>query len=141
MPSNPVLGASPAGVYWTAPGSGGTRVLGAALDALPAEPQELATAPGPVVYATDHAVLAGAGFVLRSSIDAPLARGIATAADALGEIEGPAPRCVWTLADKLSWGENEAERTVVLARPTRAASPRRGSRPGARSLGRSSCRA
>ncbi len=114
-----LLGASAAGLYWTAPGSGGTRVLASSLDALPGEPVELATATGPVVHVIDHVVLAKDGMVLRAQLDAPLARRATTNADALGEIDGPSPRVVWSLADKLSWGVNDAEHTVTLLRTMR----------------------
>lgn len=114
-----ILGASAAGVYWTAPASGGTRVLGTSLDALPGEPQELATATGPAVHAADHVILVQAGLLLRAQLDAPLLRAASTDAEALGEIPGAMPQLVWSLADKLSWGMVSAEHTVTLLRTTR----------------------
>lgn len=114
-----LLGASAAGVYWTTPGTPGTRVLGSSLEALPGDAQELAMATGPVVYADGHVVLAQTGVILRARLGAPLARVVSTNAEALGEIPGEPPRLVWTLADKLSWGTSEAERTVTLVRTTR----------------------
>jgi len=114
-----LLGASPAGVYWTTPGTAGTRIHGSSLEALPGAAQELAMATGPAVHADDHVVLAQAGVLLRAQLDAPLARAASTNAEALGEIPGPTPRLVWSLADKLSWGESQAERTVTLLRTTR----------------------
>jgi hypothetical protein len=114
-----LLGASSAGVYWTAPGSGGARVLGSSLAALPAEPQELAPATGAAEHATDPVILANAGALLRAQLDPPHARAALAPADAIGEIPGDTPRLVWTVADKLSWGMSDAERTLALVRTTR----------------------
>ena len=125
-PGATLLGASSNAVYWSA--AAGKRVLGSSLETLPAEVEELSTATGPAVHADDHVLLVADGRVMRARVGAPPERLASATVEALGETSETPPRLIWTVADKLSWGLTDAERTITIPRTTRVDHVRAGFR-------------
>lgn len=115
-----LLGASASSVYWSVSSTGGKRIGGGALAALPADGQELVMATGAVTHAGDHVIAVAGATILRVGVDSPAARVMSGTADVLAETPEAMPRLVWTVADKLYWGANEAEGSVVMPRTVRA---------------------
>lgn len=113
-----LLGVSDDGVYWTTGSGAMRRISGANLDALPSTSMELVPAATIAVQARDHVLAVSGQNVMRASVLAPATRIATTDAEVLAESDGPVPRLVWTVGNRLSWGDGDLQGSATLNRTT-----------------------
>lgn len=115
-----IAGTTSEALYWAAGSGKQIQATASSLVALPASPEKLGNASGPLVFANDHVLyVTDEGAIMRSSIGAPAEHAVrATGADALGESPDLPSTLVWSLGPVVSWGQHSAEGSVSLTKVT-----------------------